>query len=267
MGQPPGKTLGSHSLYTQNLGDLNKLVFSEDALSALATAPAPNSYASAYHTSKKLFDHQTLSVPVKGAGRRKAAKIGRHNARGSGSKHLPCHLTQSLPYGKKGGGPEGVRGYQSAGVSVKDHRRTCHMTAREDTYHYTEQLSPLSCQDGDLEHMVAVERGIDQASTVTSAADPKAFIEHLAAGAKPVHLPRGTPSTILLDDNALFKKVLQRRFPPPPDELAERDTKKAPAVEITSRQPLAFLQGQRRWLDLPQLVKVRIHNGPLFCIN
>lgn len=254
-GQSPfsGKTLGGQSLYTRNLGELSKLVFSEDALSALATVPAPNSYASAYHTSKQLFDHHTMSVPIKG--RRRASKIGRHNARGSGSKHLPCHLTQSLQYGRKGGRQEKVRGDQMKCVSVKDRRETHHAKAREDTH--IQQLSPLRSLDGDKEHLVSVEGGADQVSTDNSAADPKAFVAHLTAGAKPVHLPQGTPSTILLDDNTLFKKVLQRRFPPPPDELAERDTKKdLPAVAITSHQPLAFLQGHRRWLDLPQLIKV-----------
>lgn len=259
-GQPTRKKVGS---FTHRIRELSKsLVFAEDALSALASVPAPNSYASAHETSKQLFSHQTMSVPFRC--RRRASKVGRHDTRGSGSKHLPCHLTQSLPYATEGGTQENARKAESA-YTAKESSTTCNTTKDLTAYPRKERLSSLS---KDKQHSARAEEGstvfsvAEGISSIGSVAGPKAFVEHLAAGAKPLHLLQGSASTILLDDNALFKKVLQPRFPPPPNELhlADRDAEKTTTLEPTpDRRPLAFLQGHRRWLDLPQPIKVSIH--------
>lgn len=236
--------------FTHQIGELSKaLVFAEDAL---ASVPAPSSYASAHQTSKHLFNHQTMSVPFRY--RRRASKVGRHDTRGSGSKHLPCHLTRSLPYAT-----EGARRAQE-----ENRKESSAYTAEESStiYHATKDLAAYS-RKGQLSSLSKGKQysaTAREGSAVSTVAGPKAFVEHLAAGAKPLHLLQGRASTILLDNNALFKKVLQPRFPPPPNEfhLADGDAKKT--LQATSeRRPMAFVQGHRRWLDLPQPVEVSMH--------
>jgi hypothetical protein len=228
---------GPRNVLTHQLGELSKtLVFSEDALFSLSSVPAPGSYASACQASKQLFSHRTMSVPIKG--RRRAAIVGRHSTRGPGSKHLPCHLTQSLPSGIK--------------VEALGERRPHHAT-REG--HRKELLL-----DGPIKEKgvsaTAAKGSTDNLVGEGPTGNTRAFVEHLEAGAKPCHLLRGELSTIMLDDNTMFKKVLQPRFPPPPSKFHQIDEDSKTISEVTSERPVAFLQGHRRWLDLPQLVKV-----------
>lgn len=257
------KTVARHSLLTHQLRDLSKtLVFADDALFALASIPAPCTYASSHQSNRQLFDYQTISVPMTHR-RRRVSKVGRHNTRGSGSKHLPCHLTQSLPFvlREEPGVGRAREDWLTSKGTMED--QDWQWEAREgqltSTAHqhrankaHKDQLSPISL-DQDREHSAKAK----EVSTVSLVADSKAFVAQLAVGAKPLHLLQGRDSTILLDNNTLFKKVLQPKYPLPPSEYhADKAAKKTSTLEVTSDRPVSYLQGQRRWLGLPRLIEV-----------
>lgn len=252
---PPSNTVASHSVFTQQLGELTKtLVFAEDALAALCSVPAPCSYASAHQSSKQLFSHRTMAVPIRC--RKRVSEVGRHDARGSGSKHFPCHLTQSLPHGIPEEG--GTQVCRTAISVVSQLPRTAYYRGGSPSEVSETPRSP--CEEhhsSDKDKKPSASTG--QISTVSSVAGPKTFMEQVASGAKPLHLLHGRESTILLDNSALFKKVLQPRYPPPPSKVHRtgQAAKKTTAVsESTSERPLAFLRQHRRWLDFPLPIEV-----------
>lgn len=84
----------------------------------------------------------------------------------------------------------------------------------------------------------------------------KSFESELLTGAKPVYQHTSTGSTILLDNNKLFKKVLQTTYPQPPEEFRLDKTLEAPPSRKT---PVHFQQGHQRWVDFPKLIVVRAH--------
>lgn len=231
------------SLLTHQLGELSRtLVFADDALAAHCSVPAPCSYAAAHQSSKQLFAHQTIGIPI----RCRVSKVGRHNSRGSGSKHLPCHLTQSLPCGIPEEGTDQL--------SRMNNQVPRTLTA------YQREKSPNEIYPPQEEHSSDKKKPSASSGRIGSVAGPKTFTEQMASGAKPLHLVHGRDSTILLDNNALFKKVVQSRYPPPPSKFHQtnRGTKKTAASEITSDRPLAFLQGHKRWLDFPRPIEVSL---------
>lgn len=240
-GSSSGNAVAHHGLFTNQLGELSKkLIFAEDALAALCSVPALSSYEAAQQSSKQLFAHQTIGVPIHC--NRRASRVGRHNTRGPGNKHLPCHLT--------------ARSGISEQRTTDQLSRTAPSAATGAAYRRERSPSKICAPSG--EH----SPGYVSAGQVGSVVGPKTFTEQMASGAKPLHLLQGRESTILLDNNAMFKKVLQPRYPPQPSTFsqADEDYKQTAVMGMASHRPLAFIQGQKRWLNFPQPIEVRMSN-------
>lgn len=216
----PGEKTPRHNKFIEQVADLSKrLVFSDAAISALSSAVC--SYESARENSSQLFRFESMGIDRD----KRKQLVGRHDNRGSGSRHLPCHLTQSLPHSTELVG--------AAGEPCGQGTTSARVTWRQ---------NPLQ-KDVDV-------KGEPSAAepTLLASPEPKNFMEQLERGAKPFHV-RGRESTILLDNNTMFKKVLQPRYPQPPDEY---QVAKTPPVG----RPLAVRKGHKRWLDLPKPVEV-----------
>lgn len=85
----------------------------------------------------------------------------------------------------------------------------------------------------------------------SSSPPPVKFSDELRAGAKPVHQRGGDTgtSTIVLDSNVSFRKVLQKCYPQQPQEWSQEED----AAPLVGR---SCVRGQLRWTDFPQPVKV-----------
>lgn len=213
----PGEKTPRHNKFSDQVADLSKrLVFSDAAISALSSAVC--SYESARESSSKLFRFQNMGIDRM----RKKQLVGRHDSRGSGNRHLPCHLTQLLPYS-----------------TVCATGEPCSLATG----------GHVSWKQNHLQKDVDLEGETSAAGLMLLASpEPKNFMEQLERGAKPFYL-RGRESMILLDNNTMFRKVLQSRYPPHPGEY---QVARPPDVG----RPLAVRKGHKRWLDLPKPIEV-----------
>ena len=209
---PTRQPVPRHNLLTSQLGELSKtLAFSDDAILALGASPAPHYVSPSSHGSKALFSHHTMGIAI--SGKKRQSKVGRHNSRGPGSRHLPCHLTQSLPHEAE---------HVGSTDPAPTHKGSPHRQPETET-----------------------------AKETASAQRAKTFSSQLESGAKPLHL-RGKNSTIQLNNDTVFKKVLQPRYPQPPSSYQKVEKEAEKTVPV----PVLYLQGHRRWLDLPQYIEV-----------
>lgn len=206
-------------LYTDQVGDLSKtLIFSSDAISSLGSNIC--TYASAKQSTRKLFTHENMQGFSEGASKRVSITTGRCNTRGSGDKHLPCHLMQPHP-------PPDV-GMPGDRASVP---RSSFLAARK-------RLPRQYVSDGE---------------ELTSPT-PKDYVQQLNAGAKPLHIP-GKASTIVLDNNTMFKKVLRASYPQPPTEYFLSNDNKEKYTPAKTPYHIQC-QGHKRWVDVPHPIQV-----------
>lgn len=203
LSRPPQELLSSQ---LENLS--RTLVFSDDAVSTLA--PWTISYASATRKgTRQLFSHSNLGLRKQF---KKKTAVGRHDNRGPGHKHLPCHLTVS-EYSQPGLATSPLPGPQRRAKSLP---------------------APSEEDEDSLGELAGYS------------AQPRDFVRELEQGAKPVFV-RNKRSTILLDNDTLFKKVLQTSYPRSP--LAYCSDAK-PVEQGEKRVPM------KRWLALPQNIQV-----------
>lgn len=115
----------------------------------------------------------------------------------------------------------------------------------------TSTAASTSREQREAAHSLASEKFQDRrepASTSTSPATTARFLVEFLSGALPVHRPRCTDATILLDNKSKFEKVLQDKFPQAPQEWCPGDT--APHVARKC------IRGVQRWTNLPQPAEV-----------
>lgn len=206
--------------FNSQVKDLSKtLTFTEDVFST-SSPSCVTRYSSAKHSARELFQPGNLMQP-----KSLPSGGGRYNIRGSGVKHLPCHL--------------------------------------EDTSMTRDSLAlpssqQLVCSPAEL----PVSRG-DVLAYPFESFDKlyppriRNYAHDLETGARPIN-PSGSGSTILLDNNTKYKKVVQKSYPQPPDNYFMEEERRE--REIGERKIGEKKRGThfRRWLDLPQPVKVRL---------
>ena len=228
----PSERTPRHTKFSDQVADLSKrLVFSDAAIMDLSSAVC--SYESARENSSQLFRIHNMGIDRS----RKKQLVGRHDNRGSGNRHLPCHLTQPPPRSTElvsvPGEPYG-QGATGGHISWKQNP--------------LQKDASIKGEPSAAEKPSAAEEPSAAELTLLTSPEPKNFMEQLEKGAKPFHLT-GRESMILLDNNTMFKKVLQSRYPQPPDQY---QVARPPAV----RRPLAVRKGHKRWLDLPKPIEV-----------
>lgn len=217
--------------------------------------------------------------------------LGRHNCRGELKRHVPCQpRSQSLPVDVKldttaqkrsflrtpeGGKPTSTANPSVASVhsdvfqaaaseewEAKTLLRLSSATARrlargglpgaEPAATFTPAPAPTSRERREAVPSLADEnsKGQLQQPASTSATSNR-FLAEFLSGALPVHRPRCTDKTIVLDNKSKFKKVLQDKFPQEPYEWC---TDSSCAVPCVARK---YTKGVQRWTSLPQPAEVR----------
>lgn len=89
-----------------------------------------------------------------------------------------------------------------------------------------------------------VESPKDRESVSSTSPTGNRFVAEFLSGALPVHRPRCTDTTILLDNQSKFEKVLQDKFPLQPQEWCPSGT--------VPRVVKKYTKGVQRWTSLPQ---------------
>ena len=183
---PARKPTPHHSLFHDQIGQLSKtLTFAEGAGASLGVDIC--SYSTARQNSRRLFTHHNMEIFADEAKHGSSAPTGRHNSRGPGDRHLPCHLTHP----------------QGAGLVIP----------------------PLERRKGGKMSKSWNQSIRSRTEEITLPPSPKNYIQQLEAGAKPLYTP-GKERTIVLDNNTAFKKVLQVSYPPPPSKyITSQQTK------------------------------------------
>ena len=306
-------------LLSSHLEELSRtLVFSDDAITEIS--PSAVDYASAKQSTNKLFQRGDISI---GLPLIATKPIGRHNARGPGFRHLPCHLIKdkgrlfktkekclkdaersssheksstiasctfteystikhnlplvsrstSIPWTDRLLGAvtrdtarhllnESSRLSRCATTSSLPHCKTDpHTTisasscqAPLSTTSPTAPITPSSLQFYPS-HPQTDELSLFQFSPIPSqfgpAPPPSTFLREVEAGAKPVHL-KDRDSIILLDNNEIFRKVVQSCYPQPPKKYCS-----VAGAEDSTSEGNRHLQAYKKWLDFPQPIKVR----------
>ena len=199
----PKSASPGQDLLTSQLNDLSrKLVFTEDVVSTIN--PGVTSYALAKQRASKLYHYKDM-LKIGQTKRRIAG--GRHNIRGPGKRHLPCHLTHS----------------DMPDIKLRKNRLTHAAPSRK---------HPLPAESPNT--------------------DTKDYVKMLERGAKPLyHSNRDTIT--LLDNNTVFRKVLQTCYPQPPSNycLVEKDD-----PSLNSKK--SCCKGRKKWVSLPQSIEVSI---------
>lgn len=230
-----------HDMYSSHLGELsNTLVFSEDAIASLS--PGYCSYITAQQDTKELFNHQNMGIALKATKRH----VGRHSSRGPGFKHLPCHLTVQSPSFTIKDAPKGkVKNQHLASKVTKQPFNVEKMPSLKDKATHR----PKVVVGGQtLPSVVAMDSFPDELSGNYS----KGFVEHLQAGAKPLYV-QGRESIIFLDNDMMFKKMLQPRYPQSPIEYQLTPSHRGHPV--TPNRTCVQMQGHKRWMGLPRAIE------------
>lgn len=203
--------------FNSQVRDLSRtLTFTKDVFPS-SSPRIISSYSAAKHSARELFQPGNLRLETQhslGSGG------GRYNIRGSGIKHLPCHLEDTTT--RAAGGSVGLPFSQLLVCSPKE--------------------LPVIRGDDCVRQYQSFDRLYPPSTTNN-------YTFNLVAGARPVH-PSG--STISLDNNTKYKKVLQQSYPQPPESYFVAEDRRVRKTGVRQRTT-----GFRRWLELPYPVKVR----------
>lgn len=225
---PTRKPVARHDLLNSQLGDLSKvLVFSDDAITALGSNM--QSYASGsgklMQGNRDLFSYRSMPGFREKSRKKLAAPSGRHDSRGQGGRHLPCHLMQP---------------------------RDLERTVKNPSDNITRNDITPQKERARKKTRVVFKDAISLTGELPS---DKSYTKQLEAGAKPLHV-QGRDSIICLDNNTMFKKTLQDSYPQPPVKYC-KDGEKPSSLD----RRLVHFQGHKRWLDVPKPVEVSVQRN------
>ena len=205
-----------------HIKDLSKsLSFSDEVFSKTYPSRPTDTYVSAKHHKRDLFTSK--SMPVQMHEPKRSALSGRHNPRGSGSKHLPCCLDSSA---------KGVTVDASPQLREEEQRSMPYIKG----------------------HIESVSRSKVEVGAYN--VNDSRYANALLGGAKPLY---PSDNTIWLDDGSRYRKTLQPMFPQPPGSYVSEKSKET--WETREKGKMGYVRGGQRpgrWLDLPHLTKASL---------